>query len=327
MKSLSDDNRSDEKEIEILDAASKITDGKIAEAMDIKKVYVDLQLEAYRNGNTSLAEHYRRLAIEADNTVKQYTQTREQADAIVKRDKQLFTLYGHNPILEVIGEMFDSATTGASAGATVGSAIPGVGTVAGGIVGAVAGIAHGIYDYFDSNRNAIDRSSYTEPMSDDRNKNYADAIKTRQSYKDFRQNAINEEQADLLYWQTKYPVSDLYRYKEQTGEGSYLWYNLPGIVGSSFSDTEDLSQQMISSYGLNKIASKVGGSKAKFTLGAAAFISALRNGYQQSLNENHAEATEVSEKKAVGQIEKNPALKNEMLDKARKTAIREYGIS
>ncbi len=84
---------------------------------------------------------------------------------------------------------------------------------------------------------------------------------------------------------------------------------------------------MVSSYGLNKIASKVGGSKAKFTLGAAAFISALRNGYQQSLNENHAEATEVSEKKAVSQIEKNPALKNEMLDKAKNTAIREYGIS
>ena len=163
-------------------------------------MYVNLQLEAFRNGDSSLAAHYRRLAIEADNTVKQYTQTREQADAIVKRDKQLFTLYGHNPILETIGEMFDSTTTGASAGAIAGSAIPGVGNVAGGIVGAVAGIAHGIYDYFSSNRGTIDRSSYTQPLSEDRNKNYADAIKTRQSYKDFRQNAITDEQEDLLYW-------------------------------------------------------------------------------------------------------------------------------
>jgi hypothetical protein len=36
---------------------------------------------------------------------------------------------------------------------------------------------------------------------------------------------------------------------------------------------------MISAYGLNNIARKVGGSKTRFTLNAAAFISALRNGY------------------------------------------------
>jgi hypothetical protein len=51
-------------------------------------------------------------------------------------------------------------------------------------------------------------------------------------------------------------------------------------MGSSFSDTKDMDQQMISAYGLNSIARKVGGSKTKFTLNAMSFISALRNGYQ-----------------------------------------------
>lgn len=84
---------------------------------------------------------------------------------------------------------------------------------------------------------------------------------------------------------------------------------------------------MISAYGLNNIARKVGGSKAKFTLNAMSFISALRNGYQQSLNENHAEATEVSEKKAVAEINKNSELKEEMLRGAKNVAMRDYGIS
>jgi hypothetical protein len=42
IKSLSDDNRDDEKEIEILDAASKITDDTISQAVDLKDAYVSL---------------------------------------------------------------------------------------------------------------------------------------------------------------------------------------------------------------------------------------------------------------------------------------------
>lgn len=327
IKSLSDDNRDDEKEIEILDAASKITDDTISQAVDLKDAYVSLQKEALLSGNSDLAEHYRKLAIEADNTIKSFTQTREQADAIVKRDKQLFSWYAHNPILEAIGEVFDYTTTGAGIGAVAGSHIPVLGNVVGGAVGGIAGFGYGIYDLIASGRTGIDRSSYANPLSENRNENYIDAIKTRQSYKDFRSNAIADEQEDLLYWQTKYPVSDVYRYKEQSGEGSYLYYNLPGIIGSSFSDTKDMDQQMISAYGLNNIARKVGGSKAKFTLNAMSFISALRNGYQQSLNENHAEATEVSEKKAVAEINKNPELKEEILRGAKNVAMRDYGIS
>lgn len=327
IKSLSDDNRDDEKEIEILDAASKITDDTISQAVDLKDTYVSLQKEALLSGNSDLAEHYRKLAIEADNTIKSFTQTREQADTIVKRDKQLFSWYAHNPILEAIGEIFDYTTTGAGIGAVAGSHIPVLGNIVGGAVGGIAGLTYGMYDLIASHRNQIDRSSYTNPLSENRNENYADAIKTRQSYKDFRSNAIANEQEDLLYWQTKYPVSDVYRYKEQSGEGSYLYYNLPGIIGSSFSDTKDMDQQMISAYGLNNIARKVGGSKTKFTLNVMSFISALRNGYQQSLNENHAEATEVSEKKAVAEINKNPELKKEMLSGAKNVAMRDYGIS
>ena len=74
IKSLSDDNRDDEKEIEILDEASKITDYDIDAATYMKDTYVSLQKEALMSGNSDLAEHYRRLAIEADNTIKSFTQ-------------------------------------------------------------------------------------------------------------------------------------------------------------------------------------------------------------------------------------------------------------
>ena len=200
IKSLSDDNRDDEKEIEILDEASKITDYDIDAATYMKDTYVSLQKEALMSGNSDLAEHYRRLAIEADNTIKSFTQTREQADAIVKRDKQLFSWYAHNPILEAIGEVFDYTTTGAGIGAVAGSHIPVLGNIVGGAVGGIAGFGYGIYDLIASGRTGIDRSSYVNPLSEHRNENYADAIKTRQSYKDFRSNAIADEQEDLLYW-------------------------------------------------------------------------------------------------------------------------------
>ena len=42
IKSLSDDNRDDEKEIEILNAARKITDDTISQAVDLKDAYVSL---------------------------------------------------------------------------------------------------------------------------------------------------------------------------------------------------------------------------------------------------------------------------------------------
>ena len=77
MKSLSDDNRYDEKEIEILDAASKISDEDISEVLSLKDTYVSLEKEALLSGNSSLAQHYRQLAIETENTIKSYTQTRE----------------------------------------------------------------------------------------------------------------------------------------------------------------------------------------------------------------------------------------------------------
>lgn len=77
MKSLSDDNRYDEKEIEILDAASKISDDDISEALSLKDTYVSLEKEALLSGNSSLAQHYRQLAVETENTIKSYTQTRE----------------------------------------------------------------------------------------------------------------------------------------------------------------------------------------------------------------------------------------------------------
>ncbi len=145
------------------------------------------------NGNSALANHYRQLAIEADSTIKSFTQTREQADAIVKRDKQLFTLYGHNPILEAIGEIFDYTTTGAGIGAVAGSHIPVLGNLVGGALGGISGAIYGIYDHFASGRGNIDRSTYEKPLSENRNENYANAIKTRQSYKDFRANAIQDE--------------------------------------------------------------------------------------------------------------------------------------
>jgi hypothetical protein len=46
----------------------------------------------------------------------------------------------------------------------------------------------------------------------------------------------------LFWWKTEYPVSDYYRYIESTEGGNYAYYNLPGIVGSSFSDTKDMGQ-------------------------------------------------------------------------------------
>jgi hypothetical protein len=52
----------------------------------------------------------------------------------------------------------------------------------------------------------------------------------------------------------------------------------------------------------------------------------LRNGWQQSLNENHAEASETSTKKAIEEIKKNKELSNEMLDHARAVAMNVYGL-
>lgn len=82
-------------------------------------------------------------------------------------------------MLEAIGEIFDYTTTGASMGAVVGSYIPALGNIVGGIAGGIGGLGYGIYDHIASERGDIDRSTYEKPLSENRNENYANAIKTR----------------------------------------------------------------------------------------------------------------------------------------------------
>jgi hypothetical protein len=196
----------------------------------------------------------------------------------VNKDKNLFTLSGHNPITEAIGEIASYVTEGASSGAAAGGVIAGpLGAAVGAIGGLIGGALYGGFDYVASGRYKIDRSSYSTPLSDDRNENYANAIKTRQSYKDFRANQIQDEQEDLLWWQTEAPVSDHYRFLESEGTGNYIYYNLPGIVGSSFSDTKHMGQQVIGSYGLSKLAKVV--PKGKWGIRALAFANALKAGW------------------------------------------------
>ena len=326
ISSLNDDNRNDEKEIEILEEASKISDDQIQRYEDAEKFYADLQIEALKNGNRDLADYYRKQAIEIQNIKENAISIRKSADELVRKDKSLFTFSGHNPILEAIGEIGSYVTTGSSGGAAIGSPFGGpAGAVTGAIVGAIGGALYGGVDYVLSGRDKIDRSSYREPLSDDKNINYANAIKTRQSYKDFRSNQIQDEQEDLLWWQTNAPVSDHYRYIEQAGNGNYAYYNLPGIIGSSFSDTKHMGQQLVGSYGLAKLASVV--PNGKWSIRALAFANALKAGWQASLNENHAEASETATKKTLGELKKNKALSNEMLNNAKQVAMDVYGVS
>jgi len=153
--------------------------------------------------------------------------------------------------MEAIGEVIDNTTTGAGAGSIAGGATGSIvggpaggaaGGVIGAVLGAIGGFGYGIYDLFSKGRDEIDRSSYTAPESENRFENYKNAIISRQSYKNFRAKQIEEEQEDLLWWQTEYPVSDYYRMVEQSGNGNYAYYNLPGIIGSSFSDSKDMGQ-------------------------------------------------------------------------------------
>lgn len=112
----------------------------------------------------------------------------------MNKDKSLFTTSGHNPILEAFGEIFSDVTTSVAAGTTVGGAIgsafAGVGAVPGSAVGAFVGLAtgllYGVHDYIASGRSKLDTSSYDKPLSSNRVENYVNAIKSRQSYKDFR---------------------------------------------------------------------------------------------------------------------------------------------
>ena len=331
--SLSDDNREDEKEIEILQEASKITDQSLQELKEMEDFYDGQYKDALGRGDSALAAYYRSQSQEYMLLRAQKENTLNKANEIVNKDKSLFTLSGHNPIMEAIGEMIDYTSTGAAIGSTAGGvvgahaggigAIPG--TVGGAILGAIGGAIYGGIDYITSGRNKIDSSSYEQPLSEDRNVNYANAIKTRQSYKDFRSNQIQDEQEDLLWWQTKMPVSDYYRYMESSGKGNYIYYNMPGIIGSSFSDTKDMGQQMIGSYGLNRLAKVI--PTGKWGVRALAFAEALKNGWQASLNENHAEASETATKKALDEIKKDKSLSNEMVAEARKTAIDLYGLT
>lgn len=333
ISSLNDDNREDEKEIEILQAASEIKDSDFAQIDDLENLYVQKEVEALRSGNKTAAKYWGTQVAEIQKLRNQRLDTLNKADEIVRRDKQLFTLKDDkNPILEAIGEIIDYTTTGASIGAAGGGAIGSVGGVTavagaaiGGILGAIGGALYGGYDYIASGRSQIDRSSFTEPLSEDRNVNYANAIKTRESYKQFRANQIEDEQQDLLDWQTNYKVSDYYRMMEQSGKGNYMYYNMPGIVGSSFSDTKDMGQQAVNAYGLSKLA-KIA-PKGKWALRGLAFAEALRNGWQASLNENHAEADETATRKAVDEIKKNKALNDEITQNARQAAMKQYGIS
>lgn len=113
---------------------------------------------------------------------------------------------------------------------------------------------------------------------------------------------------------------------EQSGNGNYAYYNLPGIIGSSFSDTKDMGQQMVTSVGIEKVAKKIPNATLRNTVRALSFVETLRNGWQQSLNENHAEASDTSTKKAIEDIKKNKDLRNEMLSKARNVAVSMYGL-
>lgn len=129
----------------------------------------------------------------------------------------------------------------------------------------------------------------------------------------------------MLWWQTNAPVSSHYRDIEAAGTGNYAYYNLPGIVGSSFSDTKHMGQQMVGSYGMAKIANML--PKGKWAMRSLAFANALKAGWQASLNENHAEASDTSTKKVLGELKKNKELSKEMLSNARQTAIDLYGLT
>lgn len=331
ISSLNDDNRQDEKEIEILEEASKITDKDIQMLSDAKDFFVEEEVNAIRQGNSKKANYYRDQAAQIEKRRSLYLDKIKQADDIVKKDKQLFTLSGgHNPILEAVGEIIDYGTESASAGAVAGGLFGPAGAMFGALIGSAGGLLYGGYDYIKNGRMDIDRSAYETPISKNRNENYANSIKTRQSYKQFRSNQINEEQQDLFDWQTNYKVSDYYRRMEElgqysnTGIANYLYYNLPGIVGSSFSDTKDMRQQAVSAYGLNKLA-KIS-PKGKWSIRAVAFAEALRNGWQASLNENHAETSDTATKKVLNEISKNKPLADEIVKNAREVAKNIYGL-
>lgn len=326
ISSLNDDNREDEKEIELLEEASKITDDHLARYKDSEEFYTQKHLEALKNGDKKLAEYYRLQAIDSKNLYDNAASIRKQADELVNKDKYLFTLSGHNPILEAIGEIASYSTEGLSAGGVAGGAFGGpAGAGAGAIIGLIGGALYGGYDYIAKDKHKIDRSSYSKPLSTDRNENYINAIKTRQSYKDVRAGQIQDEQEDLLWWQTNAPVSSYYRDMEAAGTGNYIYYNLPGIVGSSFSDTKHMGQQMVGSYGLAKLANIL--PKGKWAMRSLAFVNALKAGWQASLNENHAESSDTATKKVLGELKKNKDLSNEMLHNARQTAIDLYGLT
>lgn len=339
ISSLNDDNRQDEKEIELLEDASKITDDILNRYKDSEDFFTEKHLEALRNGDKHLAEYYRQQAIQSKTLYEQASSIRKQADELVNKDKSLFTTSGHNPILEAFGEIFSDVTTSVAAGTTVGGAIgsafAGVGAVpgsaAGAFVGLATGLLYGVHDYIANGRSKLDTSSYDKPLSSNRVENYVNAIKSRQSYKDFRQKQIQDEQEDLLWWQTNAPVSDHYRYMEslgnqgELGAGNYIYYNLPGIVGSSFSDTKHMGQQMVGSYGLAKLAKVT--PYGKWGIRALAFVNALKAGWQASLNENHAEASDTATKKVLGELKKNKELSDEMLSNAKRAAIDTYGIT
>lgn len=75
---------------------------------------------------------------------------------------------------------------------------------------------------------------------------------------------------------------------------------------------------MVGSYGLAKLANVL--PKGKWAMRSLAFANALKAGWQASLNENHAEASDTSTKKVLEELKNNKALCDEMVSEAKKVA-------
>lgn len=82
---------------------------------------------------------------------------------------------------------------------------------------------------------------------------------------------------------------------------------------------------MVGSYGLAKLAKVT--PYGKWGIRALAFVNALKAGWQSSLNENHAEASDTATKKVLGELKKNKELSDEMLSNAKRAAVDTYGIT
>jgi hypothetical protein len=60
---------------------------------------------------------------------------------------------------------------------------------------------------------------------------------------------------------------------------------------------------------------------------ALAFTNALKAGWQASLSENHAEASDTATKKTLNELKKNKKLSDEIVSNARQVAVNLYGLT